>query len=686
MSRNHPLSSSARAFISSCARDFKPALRDAGALGEEGFLWPFDLMLAYNSADSFAQELAKRLEVELRCGGTSGKEPIRDQGKILPVERFRVLEGHVGGVNSVAWSSDGRLSLSGSFDGTICVGDLETGRCLRVLEGHTKDVLSVVWDFDGGHALSGGLDKTVRIWDAESGRCLRVLKGHTKSVLSVTYSPDGRYVLSGAADKTVRLWNGVTGCCERVLNGHSGHVLSVASSPDGRLALSGAADNTLRIWDLETGECQRVLEGHTGDVLSVAWSHDGRRALSGACDATARVWDLATDHVRVLEGHTDRIMSVAWSPDGLHALSGGADSTVRVWNAETGCCLRLLEGPVGGVNSVGWSSDGRHVLSAAGNGLMQSWDLANKVVESGADAAEVLKSEDQNRNVKTVLVRGMGVGKSGLYRRMASFCREAHDSLEHKVAPALWVRHSAKAREYEIHRWRMTHYFVDQDVNGAEGLLAFYHQHEIPFNGLALRSRAIQKATMSLARIFRARDVYRRGILIPLLRFSAKSFNDCEQFHEAIVETVDWRYIRDVVQYYLCEISDLLDSGEILSCPPGSEQSGKNLAVIGLLHGDRTEAMQVRRYAAAVVRQFQRLPQELCDGDVIFPGKSGAASAATRSLVSAIAGGMSRFAASRTVGVTTGATAVELALAPLLAQLAAVGLVSICVRLGNDDE
>ncbi|MGE0882135.1 MAG: TIR domain-containing protein [Blastocatellales bacterium] len=284
--------------------------------------------------------------------------------------------GHMGWINSTAFSQDGLRALSGSDDKTVRLWEIESGYCVRIFEGHSSRVWSVVWSSDGLRALSGSEDKTVRLWEVETGRCLRVFEGHTKSVECVALSSDGLHALSASWDKTVRLWEVETGRCLRVFEGHSNSVRSVTFSSDGLRALSGSDDNTVRLWEVETGRCLRVFEGHSDSVWSVVWSSDGLRALSGSEDKTVRLWEVETGRcLRIFEGHSNRVLSVALGSDGLRALSGSDDKTVRLWEVETGRCLRVFGGQLASVRSVDWSSDGLRVLSGSSDKTVRLWEV-----------------------------------------------------------------------------------------------------------------------------------------------------------------------------------------------------------------------------------------------------------------------------------------------------------------------
>jgi WD40 repeat protein len=75
------------------------------------------------------------------------------------------------------------------------------GYPLRSLHGHSHFVQDVVISSDGQFALSGSWDGTLRLWDLNTGTTTRRFVGHSKDVLSVAFSVDNRQIVSGSRDK-----------------------------------------------------------------------------------------------------------------------------------------------------------------------------------------------------------------------------------------------------------------------------------------------------------------------------------------------------------------------------------------------------------------------------------------------------------------------------------------------------
>lgn len=106
---------------------------------------------------------------------------------------------------------------------------------IMTLRGHLGSVQSVSFSPDGKLLASGGVDKTVKIWDVATGKIIRSMRGHAKGVTTVFFSPDGKFVMSGSKDKTVKVWNVDTGERMQSTAGITCSGSPTAFSPDGTL-------------------------------------------------------------------------------------------------------------------------------------------------------------------------------------------------------------------------------------------------------------------------------------------------------------------------------------------------------------------------------------------------------------------------------------------------------------------
>jgi len=244
------------------------------------------------------------------------------------------LQGRAGGVQSVAFSSDGKRLATSGIDQPAKLWDLHTGQQLTTFTGHSDRVVSARFSPDGQRLVTASSDKTAKLWDVVSGQEIITLKGHTEIVYAAVFSPDGSNLATGSYDHTAKLWDAATGREIVTLKGHLKPILSVAFSPDGKTLATGSADGTVKLWQVNTGLEVATFTGHAGHVNAVAFSPDGTRLATGSSEGVVRLWNVATGQELIgLKGHIDAVSSVVFTPDGQTLVSGSLDNTVRFWRA-----------------------------------------------------------------------------------------------------------------------------------------------------------------------------------------------------------------------------------------------------------------------------------------------------------------------------------------------------------------
>jgi F-box/WD-40 domain protein MET30 len=307
----------------------------------------------------------------------------------------KVFKGHTNGIMCIQF--DDNILATGSYDCTIKIWDVETGKQLRTLKGHTSGIRAL--QFDDTKLISGSLDSTLKVWNWRTGECISTYPGHQAGVVCLNFQ--GNLLASGSIDKTIKIWN-FSDQTKFSLRGHTDWVNAVKLDTASRTLFSASDDCTIRLWDLDTKTCIKVFEGHVGqvqqvlplpadyepedadidedrsDTASTTSHHElnsrptspppqpfgplfaaGRPApprymLTGALDSTVRLWDVATGKcIKTMFGHVEGVWAVA--ADTLRVISGAEDRMVKVWDARTGRCERTFGGHEGPVTCVALS-------------------------------------------------------------------------------------------------------------------------------------------------------------------------------------------------------------------------------------------------------------------------------------------------------------------------------------------
>lgn len=219
--------------------------------------------------------------------------------------------------------------ISGSYDKTIKVWNLGTGRCEFTMRGHTGWISSI--DCNDQIIVSGSWDSSFKVWDQATKHCLTTIQYDSDSVYCLQLSQP--QVLVGLKSRSVDLWDLSTS--QKIIS-CIGHYKGInAIKMHNHIAFSGSSDTLVKMWDLRIGECVVNLPGHSSNVMSLDYSFESSRVVSASYDKTIRIWDLRkTNSTRnILRGHSEPVFSVKFDDHKL--ISGSMDQSIKIWNFNT---------------------------------------------------------------------------------------------------------------------------------------------------------------------------------------------------------------------------------------------------------------------------------------------------------------------------------------------------------------
>ncbi len=342
-------------------------------------------------------------------------------------ERNRLTE-HTGFVQSVAFSPDGSLLASGSYDHTVRLwkmGDQEDNQPLQ-LRGHDEAVMGVSFSPDSQVIASASQDKTLRLWNRE-GKPMGLPRKHEDILYDVSFSPDGKTIATGDRQGFISLWeirNNQVVFKERVkahesavyalsfspdstrnllvsagadgklifwdgneqwkltknlpVPAHENEIVDVSFSNNGELIATVGEDQKIKLWNLD-GNLQQVFEG-SQEYLSVSFSSDDRKIITGTLEGSLEVWDRATQSKIKVNGHNLRINSISARSDGTVATASN-DSSVKLWKLIS-TKLTLLTGHTDSVRSVDFHPNGQTLATASADRTIKLWNLNGHLLDT----------------------------------------------------------------------------------------------------------------------------------------------------------------------------------------------------------------------------------------------------------------------------------------------------------------
>ena len=345
----------------------------------------------------------------------------------------QVIFEHGDGVLSVAFSPvDDTLLSSGSSDGTVKLWNVVTQTDVATLEGHVGGVTSVAFSPDGTILAAGASDGIVKLWNVVTQTNVATLEGHAVGGTSVAFSPDGTILAAGASDGIVKLWDVATHQNTATFGGYDAATVAAIVAAEGQrywftpvsflsnTTLAAGSGDRIKLWDVATEENIATFEVPGDLVISMSCSPDGTTLAAGTYNSIIKLWDVATrtntttfPSVAARSAWFEPLPFISFSPDG--ALLAFTSTGVALWNIETGTQTNALLGHTDYIRSVSFSPDGSILASGAQDGTVRLWDPSSLPAALTASTAFPLTEASLHGNVVTLTLT------SGTYEQEIGF-------------------------------------------------------------------------------------------------------------------------------------------------------------------------------------------------------------------------------------------------------------------------
>lgn len=199
-------------------------------------------------------------------------------------------QGHSAYVTAYDFSPDGTLLVSGSWDNSILLWSVQSGKQIRMFNRHTGPVRSLMFSSDGKNILSSSSDNTARIFETETGKQILEVKMTKNELQQAYFSPDNDQIILLDNRDGMYVHNAENGkLMVRAEKNHSAYYLSSVMHPKNGSIITTSDYRSAQAISVKTGDT--LLRLPFEKSYAMAYSKNGKYIALGSSKLFAGVFD-----------------------------------------------------------------------------------------------------------------------------------------------------------------------------------------------------------------------------------------------------------------------------------------------------------------------------------------------------------------------------------------------------------
>ncbi len=318
-----------------------------------------------------------------------------------------IFSGNKGNVNSIAFSGDSKILVSGDENGNLVFYDIPAGTINYSLKTNSN-ITSINFSVSGELLAYTSYEGEVTIMNAATHEILKnfSIEGN---VYYAAFSPDGtklaiayvsepnekqqnqgirmNYIVNiyetgkYTKQKTLRLSKTNDDDGEKfgakLFETYRYNAFNCEFNPGGNYLASGSMGKNIAFYSFDYNKFAPEYKGHSKRVLFVTFSPDGTYLASASKDENVKLWNVTSaGTIITLKGHTSAVNSASFSSNSNYVATCSNDETVKVWNVKTSKLLTTLNSTAGEVYTVKFSPDGKYLAAAGSNDKVFLWETS----------------------------------------------------------------------------------------------------------------------------------------------------------------------------------------------------------------------------------------------------------------------------------------------------------------------